>query len=395
MTRDSRTLRALVALFSLSAATYACRAASGASSNSGTSDSTAVAPPRVEGQRIVLSPRDPQGAALGVSPVSRRDSTVASLNGRLAWDEDATVRVFSPFAGRVDRVLVDVGRSVRAHDALVVIASPDFGQAQADARRAATDFDLAQRTLTRQQDLLEHGIVARRDVEAAEADVARARAEKQRATLRLSAYDQDTASVNQEFPLRAPLGGVVVERNVTPGQEVRPDQMLASMPQLVAPLFVVTNPSRLWLMLDVPEQDVASVRAGQRVDIHVKALPGRVFHGTLTSISAAIDPTSRTLKVRGVVDNPDGALKAEMLVSVDAPRSSPALVVPVSAVILDGDSHVVFVQDKPREFTRRVVETGPAIDGTIAIRNGVRAGDRVVTQSTLLLEQLFQRASHS
>jgi cobalt-zinc-cadmium efflux system membrane fusion protein len=201
--------------------------------------------------------------------------------------------------------------------------------------------------------------------------------------------------VNQAFPLRTPLPGIVVERNVTPGQEVRPDQMLASMPQLVAPLFVVTNPNRLWLMLDVPEQDVASVHAGEHVDIHVKALPGRVFHGTLTLVSAAIDPASRTLKVRGVVDNPDGALKAEMLVSVDAPRSSADLVVPVSAVILDGDTHVVFVQDKPTEFTRRVVETGPASDGTIAIRRGVGAGERVVTQSTLLLEQLFQRASHS
>ena len=391
----STSRRRLAALFSLAFTTIGCRAASGASATSGASDSTAALAPRVDGQRLVLSAHDPQLAALGVTPVERRDSAFATLTGRLGWDENATVRVFSPFAGRIDRVVVDVGRSVRAHDALAIIASPDFGQAQADARRAATDLDLAERTLTRQRDLLQHGIVAQRDVDAAEADVARARAEKQRASLRLSAYDQDTSSVNQEFPLRTPLSGMVVERNVTPGQEVRPDQMLASMPQLVAPLFVVTNPNHLWVLLDIAEQDVSSVRAGQRIDIHVKAWPNRVFHGTLTSVGAAIDPTSRTLKVRGVVDNPTGELKAEMLVSVDAPRPSSDLVVPVSAVILDGDTHIVFVQEKPQEFARRVVETGPASGGTIAIRRGVAPGDRVVTGSTLLLEQLFQRASRS
>src|SRR5205807_6675935 len=118
------------------------------------------------------------------------------------------------------------------------------GQAQADARRAATDLALAERTLARQVDLLQHGVVARKEVEQAEADVARARADHQRAKVRLELYGGDTALVDQLLPLETPLGGRIVDRSITPGQEVRPDQMLANAPQLVAPLFVVTDPSR-------------------------------------------------------------------------------------------------------------------------------------------------------
>ncbi len=373
-----------------------CRAASGAARGSAAESADSVAAPRVDGQRLTLAAGDPQLSSLTASPVVESQSATVTLNGRLAWDEDVTVRVFSPFGGRVDRVLGAVGQHVGPRDVLAVIAAPDFGQAQADAHRAATDLDLAQRTLARQRDLLQHGIVAQREVEEAEADVARARAEQQRAGLRLSAYDADTGSVNQVFPLRAPLGGIIVERNITPGQEVRPDQMLANAPQLFAPLFVVTNPARLWVVLDAPEQDVPFVHAGQPLAIRAKAWPERVFHGTATLVGAALDPETRTLKIRGVVNNPDGALKAEMLVSVDASRAPLGPVaVPSSAVLLEGNAHVVFVEEKRGQYVRREVQVGPAAGGMVPIRAGLRAGERVVTTSTLLLEQLFQTTAHS
>src|SRR5262249_21883955 len=193
---------------------------------------------RVDGARLQLAANSPHIPALTTAPAVSDPASAISLNGRLTWDEDATVRVFSPFAGRVVRVLSDQGNRVATGDRLALIAAPDFGQAQADARRASTDLGLAERTLARQRDLLAHGVVAQKDVEGAEADMARARAEHERAIARLSSYSDETTSVDQSFALRAPLGGEIVERNITPGQEVRPDQMLANAPQLFAPLFV-------------------------------------------------------------------------------------------------------------------------------------------------------------
>ena len=354
---------------------------------------------RVAGSRLELPPASPHIASLSVSTVQPDSAPTTWLNGRLSWDEDATVRVFSPFAGRVAQVLIDQGRTVEAGQTLATIAAPDFGQAQADARRADADLQLAGRTLARQRDLLQHGLVARKDVEAAEADVARAQAEHQRALARLTLYGRggDTL-VDQLFPLRAPIAGQVVERSITPGQEVRPDQMLANAPQLFAPLYVITDPTRLWVMLDVPEQEIGLLREGQPITLRAQAWPGRVFRGRLTLVASAIDPNTRTLKVRGVLDNPDGALKGEMLVTValaDRARPAASIAVPSSAVLLAGEQHVVFVELARGRYERRVIQVGDAHDGVVPVVVGLSPGERVVTGSTLLLEQLFQSTARS
>lgn len=346
---------------------------------------------RVDGDRIVLPDKSPQIAALVSSEAQRDSASSIDLNGRLAWNEDATVRVFSPFGGRVVRVLTDAGVSVRSGQTLALIAAPDFGQAQADARRAATDLSLAERALDRQRDLEQHGLVAKKDVEQAQGDVARARAEQQRAVARLALYGGNTAAVDQMFPLAAPIGGEVVERNVSAGQEVRPDQILANAPQLVAPLFVVTDPSKLWIILDVPEQDLALVHQGTVLSIRAAAWPTRVFRGRVSVVSGALDPSTRTLKVRGEVDNAEHLLKAEMLVTASVARPVTAdVAVPEAAVLLDGDSHVLFVEEKPGRYLRRQVRVGPAHAGYVPVLEGVRPGERVVSGSALLLEQLFR-----
>ncbi len=367
----------------------------GRSSGAGESDPPS-ARASVDGPRLLLPTDSPQLAAWQTTPAMAEGPVSVTLDGRLVWNEDATVRIFSPFAGRVDRVLADLGQRVRSQDTLGLISSPDFGQAQAEARRAATDLALAERTLTRQRDLQRHGIVAQKEVESAEADVTRTSTELQRTVSRLAAYGGDTSAVTQLFPLRTPLEGVVVDRSLTPGQEVRPDQMLANAPQLFAPLFVITDPARLWVLVDVPEQSVPYGKAGVPLRIHARAWPGEVFHGRITHLAGALDPATRTLKVRGTVENPDRRLKAEMLVSVEVEQAPVASVsVPSSAVLQEAASHIVFVEERRGQFARREVRVGPAHDGVVPILNGVKVGERVVVSSALLLEQLFHTAGRS
>jgi cobalt-zinc-cadmium efflux system membrane fusion protein len=368
--------RFVVAAAVLCTCTSGCRKVAAADQ-----DSAAGSGARVEGQRLFLRADSGRLASLVSSPVGATAPDSVRLNGRLVWNEDVTVSVFSPFAGRVVKVLADAGRTVHAGDTLALIAAPDFGQAQADARRAATDMALAERTLTRTRSLFDHGVVAQKDMYSAEADVARARAELRRADARLTLYGADSASTDQLFALRAPLEGTVVERNITPGQEVRPDQMLANAPQLFAPLFVVTDPSRLWVQLDLPERDLDALKPDIMIAVTPMGAPGRGYPGRITTIAGAVDPTTRTVKARGTVENPGQLLKAEMLVSVTVPGTAARAL-------------VVFVEEWPGRYRRTEVQVGAGQNGMIPVQAGLHAGERVIVSGSLLLEQLFQQSAH-
>ena len=365
-------------------------AATGCSSHADANDGDLLRA-RVEGERLILRPTDPQLASIASTSAMAAGADSLQMPGRMTWDEDATVRVFSPFAGRVLRVLVDAGHRVQRGESLALLTAPDVGQAQSDARRAATDLVLAERTAARVRDLVQHGVAAQKEIDGAEADVARARAEQQRTQARLSQFGLDSSAVNQVFALRAPLGGIVIERNVTPGQEVRPDQMLASAPQLFAPLFVVTDPSRLWVIVDVPERDLGRIGADSSIDIRTNVSSNRVFHGRITHVGGAMDPSTHSVKIRGVVSDPSGALKAEMLVTAMLRAASRSTVtIPVSAVLVEGGSHVVFVEEARGRLRRVTVEVGPAHDGVVPVLAGVAAGDHVITTGAILAESLFQ-----
>src|SRR5262249_45751823 len=140
--------------------------------------------------------------------------------------------------------------------------SPDFGQAQADARRAETDFALSEKSLARVRELEENGVAPRKELQSAEADHARARAELQRARGRVRLYGARSDSIDQAYTLSSPITGLVVERNINPGQELRPDQMLGN-----PALFVVTDPEYLWVILDANERDLPAIKLGQIITI--------------------------------------------------------------------------------------------------------------------------------
>ncbi len=353
------------------------------------------APPAVESagmavtnDTVTLPAGSPQLVALKIEPVSDRKCATLPLTGRLVWDDSVTVRVFTPFAGIVRGIFADVNQPVRKGMPLAEIQSADFGQAQADARKAESELRRMDRNLARLRDLLEHGAAPRKDVESAESDFAAARSELDRATARLAIYGVGSDSTNQNFLLPSPLDGVIVERNLTPGQEVRPDQMLANMPQYTAPLFVVTDPARLWVLIDVPEAESSRLGAGGEFTFSATALPGGSFTGRVDKVSEFIDANTRTIKVRGSVDNAPRRLKAEMFVSINLPSpDAPGARVPARAVFLNGDKHYVFVEEQPGQFARREVEVGGEQEGGVLVLAGVEPGQRVVTEGCLLLQQ--------
>ncbi|MBO9680310.1 MAG: efflux RND transporter periplasmic adaptor subunit [Acidovorax sp.] len=344
------------------------------------------APPILQSGQLRFPPGHPQLALLGVAEVRPAKELIVDLPARLVWNEERTQRVYPPFAGRVAAIRADLGQSVKAGAPLALLASPDFGQAQADTAKAHADQVLAQQALARQRELFEAGIVARKDLEQTEADAARARAEVARAAARTSLYGGG-AAVNQQLAITAGMGGVVVERNLNPGQEVRPDQSGPGAPAL----FVVTDPSTLWVQIDARESDLASMRPGDAFTLQVPAYPGETFSGRVTATADAIDPNTRTIKVRGLVPNADRRLKAEMLATARVSESrSTGVVVPAEAVTLNGTAHTVFVQRDAGVFEPRSVTLGHEGPREVVVATGLAAGDKIVTQNVLLLARQFQ-----
>jgi membrane fusion protein, heavy metal efflux system len=340
---------------------------------------------KVDGEVIVYPQGSPQLASLVVEPVVERPSAASVINGRLVWNEDKTVRVYTPFAGRVSRILVQPGDVVQQGQALAVIASPDFGQAQADARRAEGDYALAGQNLARVSDLAENGVVPAKDLHAAKAEHLRAESELKRTQARLKLYG-GTSEIDQTYALKSPISGVVVEKSINPGQELRPDQMGPGAPAL----FVITNPSSLWVLLEAAEKDLQHLHTGTDVQIRVPAYGDTAFTARLTAVADFLDPSTRTIRVRGTIDNKDRRLKGEMFVTAVVSDGAKVLTVPTRAVFFQGGRHYTFVADGEGTFVRTEVKTGDAYEGRIAVLSGLQPGQKVVAEGALLLQQTLQ-----
>ncbi|HET7365016.1 MAG TPA: efflux RND transporter periplasmic adaptor subunit [Burkholderiales bacterium] len=337
----------------------------------------------VEQHSVVIFPSgSPQAAGISSVPIEPRRDMVVRFNGRLVWNEDRTVRVFAPFAGRVSVIAVRPGDRVKPGQTLAVIAAPELGMAQAEARKAEQDHALAQKNLARVQELFNAGVAPAKDLQAAQADVARTAADRQRTAAKLKLYGK-TDSVDQTLPLKTPIAGVVVERNLNPGQEIRPDS------QGDKGLFVVSDPRKLWFLLDVAEKDVGLVKPGTDVSITTTSLGAEHVKGTIMYVADVVDPQSRTVKVRGAVEG-DERLKAEMYIVAElrVPATG-GFLVPARAVYLRGEQHYVFIDQGNGRYARRAIVAGPLTDGYQVVLQGLAANDKVVLDGSLLLERLL------
>lgn len=299
----------------------------------------------------------------------------ADLNARLAVDESVTGRVGAPVAGRVTRIAADMGQRVSRGQTLATLDAPDTAQARADVMKADADADLKARALARAQTLYAGQAVARRDVEAATADAREATAELTRARLRMRNLG---GGAGDTLALTSPVAGYVLDRQVNPGQQISAGQ---------GPLFTVTDPSRLWLLVDVPESAIARARIGEAVEFDVAAFPDRRFRGRIERIGLGVDPATRRIQLRAGVANPDLALKPEMyararLVTDDGRT---AIKVPNAALFEQGLQSYVFRVEAPGRFRRVPVSVGSRGDAVSYVTAGLRPGDRIVGEGALLL----------
>jgi len=365
-------------------------------------DKVASAIPKSPDTVQVTAEQTRQLTVVKVEPYAFRTRKAAV--GQIAFNEDASTIVLTPFSGRVTRLIAKIGDPVERGDPLFEIDSPEVVQAQTDliaavqgVEKAKSQLVLAKSVLDRQTNLLTSRATAQREVDQARNDYAAAESDFATAQGALTAARnrvrvivgrgqaevervERERTVNPLITVDAPIDGTVIARKVGPGQYVRSDAG--------EPLYSIANLSTMWLKANVPENDIPLVHVGQDIEVRVTALPDRVFTARITAIGAASDAATRRVVVRSEIPNPDGALKAEMFatfkIATGPGDTSPS--VPVEAVVREGDVAAVWIEEQPTVFRRRPVKIGMEQDGRVQIRDGLHDGQSVVARGAIFLD---------
>jgi cobalt-zinc-cadmium efflux system membrane fusion protein len=278
----------------------------------------------------------------------------------------------------VIKIGADPGDTVKAGQPLLWLDSPDFSAALADLKKARNDMRLKQLAYDRAKILFEGEVLAKKDIETSETDLNQSQAEFQRAKSRFANLNP-TDEEGNKYLLRAPLEGVVADRQVNPGAEVRPDAP--------NPLFIITDPAHLWVILDLPERDLAKVKTGQSVVVEVDAYPGQQFPAKVIRLGSVLDPGTRRIQVRCTLPNPDKLLKPEMYARVTpiADTQRQMVKIPNSALLSEGLYTHVFVEKTPGTLEKRRIALGLQGHESSYVKEGLQEGDRIVTSGVLLL----------
>jgi membrane fusion protein, heavy metal efflux system len=298
-----------------------------------------------------FTPTPSEWATLTIEPVAEKTFRAEHVTeGKVAVDEDRSTPVFSPYAGRVTKLLARPGDSVTQGQPLFTIEAADTVQAQNDyiaattaLNKAKSALDLAQIQDKRAKDLFEGKAVPLKDYQQTQANLIQAQndlrssetaLEASRKKLFILGFTDETISafrgrgtINPEVTIFSPISGTVVQRKIGPGQYVNAGAS--------DPVFVIGDLSTVWLIAFVRESDAAVVSVGQEISVNVMALPGRPLSARINYVSAAIDPATRRLLVRAIIDNKAGLLKPEMFanVTIYSPGDHPAPAVPKQALI--------------------------------------------------------------
>src|SRR4051812_13390311 len=324
--------------------------------------------------------------------------------GKIAIDEDRSTPVFSPYAGRVTKLLVRPGDTVVKGQPLFVIEAADNVQAQNDfitamtgLNKAKSALDLAQLQDKRARDLFEGKAVPLKDYQQSQATLIQAQNDLRSAQTALEAARnklrilgltdeaiatfQDKGRINPETTIQSPIAGTVVQRKIGPGQYVNAGAS--------DPVFVIGDLSTVWLTAFVRETDASNVAVGQEIAFNVLALPGRSLTARINYVAAAIDPATRRLLVRATVDNKDGRLKPEMFANVTIYSASdhPAIAVPKQALIYEGDQVRVWVAREDKSIELRQIKPGLTNGDLVAVEGNLNTGEQIVTKGSLFIDR--------
>ena len=350
-------------------------------------------------------PTEAEWAALAFEPAKEQEFRAEHITeGKIAVNEDSSTPVFSPYAGRVAKLLVKPSDTVQRGEALFVIEATDTVQALNDfitalstLNSARSKLNLAQINEKRQNDLYAGKAVPLKDWQAAQDALVGAQNDQRAAETGLEAVHnrlrilgrsedqitqfQQNRQISADTPIYSPIAGTVVTRKVGPGQFISAGAS--------DPVFVIGDLSTVWLTAFVRESEAADVRLGQEIDYTVLALPGRAFKARIDYVAAAIDPATRRLLVRATIDNKDGVFKPEMFANVTIYAAGDHMSVGVrkQSLIYEGERVRLWVAHDDKSLELRQVTTGLTNGDLVEIKTNLKPGENVVTRGSLFIDR--------
>jgi cobalt-zinc-cadmium efflux system membrane fusion protein len=361
-------------------------------------------------------PTKAQAAGLKIMPV-----TVVSFHsqqitdGKIATNDDTTTPVFSPYSGRVTRLIAKAGDVVKQGQALFAIEATEFVQAQNDlitavsgVKTAEAQLKLAQANEKRQHEVYDARGGALKDWLQSQSDLVNAEGSHRTAGIALAAVRNrlrilgktegeisaienapESIKMDAEALVPAPVGGTVIQRQISVGQYIN-----SAANGAASPVYAVGNLSAVWLVANVREVDAPAMHVGQPVEVKVLAYPDRIFKAHLTYVGAVVDDATRRVTVRAEVGNADGALKPEMFASFRIITSDDSLApgVPEMAVVYEGDTAHVWVARDDGRIVLRPIRAGRTVDGMVEVLDGLKSGEKIVTSGTLFIDRAADNA---
>ncbi|MCS3931775.1 cobalt-zinc-cadmium efflux system membrane fusion protein [Bradyrhizobium elkanii] len=352
-----------------------------------------------------FTPTPSEWATLTIEPVKAKTFRAEYVTeGKVAVDEDRSTPVFSPYAGRVTKLLAKPGEMLKQGQPLFTIEAADTVQAQNDfiaamtaQNKAKSAIDLADIQFRRAKDLYEGRAIPLKDYQQAETTQVQAQndvrssgtaLEAARNKLRILGFTdetikafQDKGVIDREITIYSPISGTVVQRKIGPGQYVNSGAS--------DPVFVIGDLSTVWLTAFVRESDAAAVCIGQDISVNVMALPGHPLTAKINYVAAAIDPNTRRLLVRATIDNKDGQLKPEMFANVTiysaGDRAAPA--VPKQALIYEADKVRIWVAREDKSVELRQIKIGLINGNFVEVTSNLKPGEQVVTKGSLFIDR--------
>jgi cobalt-zinc-cadmium efflux system membrane fusion protein len=350
-------------------------------------------------------PSAAEWASLTVEPVSERVFRAEHITeGKIAVNEDSSTPIFSPYAGRVTKLLVKPSDRVERGQPLFIVEATDTVQGLNDfiaalsaLKSARSKLNLAEIVEKRQNDLYQGKAVPLKDWQQAQNDLNTAQNDMRSAETALEAAHnrlrilgrseeqissfERTRQISADTPIYSPLDGTVVQRKVGPGQFINSGAG--------DPVFVIGDLSTLWLLAFVRESEASDIRVGQEIAFTLLAMPGRQFNARIDYVAPAIEPTTRRLLVRANIDNKDGLLKPEMFanVTIFTGGDHPSVAVPKQALIYEGQHVRLWVAHDDKSIELREIETGLTNGDLVEVKTNLKPGEKIVTRGSLFIDR--------
>jgi membrane fusion protein, heavy metal efflux system len=310
--------------------------------------------------------------------INSRVMNTLTLTGKVDFNEDNVIKMFPTITGQVSDIKVMPGDYVKQGQILAIIKSSDMAGYSNDYITAKSNMDIAKKSLEATNDMYKSGLASQKDLITAQEgnNQAVSAFEKAKRIINLNG-----GSMNGEYTLKSPINGFVVDRQVNNNMMIRSDNATA--------LFIISDLKNVWVMANVYEANISSVKMGDSVNITTLSYPGKIFRGKIDRIMNVLDPSNKVMKLRIVLANPGYLLKPEMFASVvvNSTENKKMLSIPSRALIFDHSQYYVLVYKSASDITIRPVQVLNTVGDRSFISDGLTEGERLIGTEALLIYQ--------